>query len=222
MNPYLSIIIATFNSQKTIGNTLESIANQTYKNYEIIIVDNNSTDNTLSICNFYKNVFFNFKIISEKDDGIYDAINKGIINSSGQWIYNIGSDDSLFSFTVLEDVYKCLTLTTKRFVYGSIKVLDRTNFFKRNEIYCGELTTNRLKYQGISQQSTFYRRDIFNDLGLFNTRYKIWADWDFALKAFKNNEQSYIPFIIANFSIGGISTREKDLNFIEDKVTAKY
>jgi glycosyltransferase involved in cell wall biosynthesis len=222
MNPYLTIIIATFNSEKTLGNALESIANQTYKDYEVIIIDNNSTDNTLGICNFYKKVFNNFKIISESDQGIYDAINKGIINSSGRWIYNLGSDDSLFSLTILDDVTKILKLTTKRFVYGSIKVLDRTEFFKKNEIYCGEITLTRLKSHGISQQATFYKKDIFSDLGLFNTRYKIWADWEFALKAFKNNEQIYISFVIANFSIGGISTREKDLNFIEDKVTAKY
>lgn len=220
MKPFFSIIVATFNSASTIRNLLDTLVKQTNKDFELVIVDNLSSDDTLPIVKSYN--IENIKIISEQDKGIYDAINKGIKASCGRWIYNIGSDDSFCNKDVLSTAKEYLTITTKDFVYGSVKFKGSGVGFTDGMIYDGKFYISKLLTRGISQQATFYRRELFEKIGYFNIRYKVAGDYEFALRAFEAKEDYYIPLTIANFSYGGTSTQNKDLLFIKDKVVDKY
>ena len=97
----ISIIIPTFNSSQTIQNNLDSIKKQTYLNYEIVVIDNNSTDDTITLIK--KNNFKNIKTIIEKDSGIYDAVNKGILNSTGDLVSILHSDDIYNAFSFIDN-----------------------------------------------------------------------------------------------------------------------
>src|ERR1700722_16529958 len=104
MSNLLSIIIPTYNSQNTILTALQSIVKQSFDDFEIIIVDGLSNDDTVTIVKNFQDD--RIKIISELDNGIYDAMNKGIDRAKGDWLYFLGSDDRLYNDTVLEDVNK--------------------------------------------------------------------------------------------------------------------
>jgi len=99
MNPFFSIIIPTYNSSATISVALNSIIKQSYQNFEVIIVDGLSNDNTISIISQFQDD--RIKIFSEKDKGVYDAMNKGINYANGKWIYFMGSDDYFYDNTIL-------------------------------------------------------------------------------------------------------------------------
>ena len=101
---FFSIIIATYNSEKTIKDCLNSIKKQSFKNYELVVIDNLSSDKTIKIVRNFK--FNKVKIIIEKDNGIYDALNKGIKNSSGKVISILHSDDLYYNQNVLKTVYE--------------------------------------------------------------------------------------------------------------------
>ena len=102
MNYLITIIIPTYNCEKTIGDALDSILGQSIKEVEVLIVDGLSTDRTLEIVAQYQTKHANIVLHSEKDEGIYDAMNKGIGLAKGDWLYFMGSDDTLFENTTLE------------------------------------------------------------------------------------------------------------------------
>ena len=118
--PLISIIIPTFNSEVTLDIALESIINQTYDNLEILILDGLSTDKTIEISKEYQNKFSELRIFSEKDKGIYDAMNKGINYAKGEWLYFMGSDDSLFESTTLEQFTGLIGIEDIDVVYGNV------------------------------------------------------------------------------------------------------
>ena len=118
-----SIITPTFNSEKTISKNINSIISQSFKDWEQIIIDNSSTDNTIDLVKKFKNT--NIKIISEKDDGIYNAINKGILNSKGEIISILHSDDYFHSDDVLNcinDIYQNRNIDN---VYGDLLYVNK-------------------------------------------------------------------------------------------------
>ena len=115
----ISIIIPTFNSSQTIQNNLDSIKKQTYLNYEIVVIDNNSTDDTITLIK--KNNFKNIKTIIEKDSGIYDAVNKGILNSTGDLVSILHSDDIYNHNDVLKNVVNAFDQKKNvEIVYGDL------------------------------------------------------------------------------------------------------
>src|SRR2546422_844446 len=101
--PIFSIILPTFNSAAQIATALESILNQTFNDFEILVLDGCSGDNTIEIAKSYKDT--RIRIWSEKDEGIYDAMNKGIEKATGKWLYFLGSDDELYNNAILEKVF---------------------------------------------------------------------------------------------------------------------
>lgn len=196
--PFFSIIIPTFNSGSTLGKCLISIYEQSFDNFEVIIVDGKSTDNTLSIISSFNNNKTN--VISETDLGIYDAMNKGIKLAKGTWIYFLGSDDSLYNDTILTHI-KSITETnaSPRFIYGN--VLTSGNYIKSYEQY----TYSKLVKINICHQAIFYHFSLFKEN--YNLKYKVLADWDFNLKVFRGkNFPLYTNQIIARYSLNGVSS----------------
>lgn len=186
---------------------MDSIIKQNYQRYEILIIDCLSSDNTAHFVSAYARQYSWLKFISEKDRGIYDAMNKGIRMASGEWIYFLGSDDMLFSETVLENV--SLHLRDADVVYGDV-------YSPRfNGRYAGEFDAEKIKGANICHQAIFFHKTVFEKTGLFDLAYKAHADWDHNLKWFlsKDIKKKYIEIIIANYADNGFSSLYGDRRF---------
>ncbi len=201
----ISIIILTFNSERTISNTLKSILIQSNNDNEIISIDGKSFDNTCKvIANSIRTSDFH---LSEKDNGIYDALNKGINKAKGDIIGILHSDDVYASYSILNHVSEIFKNTQCDGVYGDL------NFIKNGKIYrtwfSKKFSPNLLKNGWMPPHPTlFLKKDVFEKHGLYDTNFKIAADYDFILRIFKDESLKfeYLPITITNMSIGGIST----------------
>jgi glycosyltransferase involved in cell wall biosynthesis len=196
-----SIIMATYNCGEKIENTLQSISSQNKELFELIVVDGASTDNTLECLKKYES---SLTLISEKDDGIYDAFNKGIDIATGKYIYFIGAGDCLRP-GVLEQVKEFLPAETPTLVYGNCYFVKRKGFDGR------KFSSFDFTWTNICHQGEFYHRSIFDIIGKYDLRYKIFADWMLNLKCFLHRgiNERYVPLHIADYQEGGVSC---DLN----------
>lgn len=214
--PQISIIIPCFNSERTICACLDSVIGQSYRNIEIIVVDGLSSDSTTNILREYESLCHNLKWISEKDAGIYDAINKGIRKSKGNWIYILGSDDRLYNNTTLEKVHALISETAEGVVYGNVKVKGDAGWAKDGQVHDGEFDLEKLLQGNICQQAVFYHRTVFKQVGYFSLEYPVCADWDFMLHCAAKCPMKHISLIVAEFNGGGASKMVKDEKFYED------
>ncbi|WP_162417426.1 glycosyltransferase family 2 protein [Cyclobacterium roseum] len=206
-----SIVLPTYNSASTLSLALESILDQDYQNYEVLVMDGNSEDNTVQIANDYKDP--RIKIISECDDGIYDAMNKGVALAKGEWLYFLGSDDQLYSNDVLGKVVSACR-SELEVVYGNVY---STRF---NGLYDGLFDVNKILKRNICHQAIFIKRSLFNRIGNFNIHYKSKADWDHNMRWFLSPGIHYlfINEVIANYADGGFSSISTDVPFEKDKM----
>lgn len=212
----VTIIVPTFNAAATLGACLDSIVQQTVLPAELIVMDGLSKDETVTIAQGYAGKFPFIRVVSEKDKGIYDAMNKGIAKAQGEWIYLLGSDDRLAGNEVLEKITPVLAKTKASIVYGSVCVQGDAGWAEDGAIYDGEFPLHKLLQKNICQQAVFYRRTIFDQIGTFNPRYKICADWDFMLHAAAVAPLEYVDQIIADFVGGGASSIRRDPDFEND------
>lgn len=208
-SPFFSIIIPTFNSEATIAKTLESIVTQTCKEYEVLIVDGLSSDTTLHIIASYKEQLPTLHLRSEPDHGIYDAMNKGIAQAKGAWLYFLGSDDHFYDPHVLQHVFNFVDATDLDIVYGD--VFSELHHSR----YAGVFNYETLTRQNICHQALFFKRRIFDITGLFKLKYKTAADWDHNITWFLNSKikHGYVHLIIAFFAKGGHSHLYEDYPF---------
>lgn len=213
MNPLLTIIIPTFNSSKTIRTAIDSITNQSFKNFDVLVIDAVSTDGTVEIISAYQKNNSQIKFISENDKGIYDAMNKGIKMAKGQWLYFLGSDDRLYSNETLSIIFESQAILDEDVVYGNV---IGTVF---NGVYGSEFTQEKFMEDNICHQAIFFRRTIFDTVGFFNLRYKSYADWDHNIKWFLSDKinKRYLDVIIAEYADGGFSAQNFDYDFLRIK-----
>ena len=206
INPLISIIIASYNSAKTINKTLDSIFNQTYRNFELIIIDGGSTDDTIEIIKKFEFLFkHRLKWISEEDSGIYEAWNKAISLSSGSWVSFIGSDD-YYVENALENYISIINLNKNvNFVSSNCLLVDYN--YKKVREYGRKWSDKMLTYCVIAHVGSFHKRDLFNSPPYFDTRYRISADYDFLLKNFKKINATYFPTVTVIVMNSGISGR---------------
>jgi glycosyltransferase involved in cell wall biosynthesis len=211
MSPKISVITVVFNAAKTLDATIDSVVAQTNKNHELIIIDGGSTDGTLEILKNQRaeNLFWT----SEPDEGIYDAMNKGIKKATGEWIIFLGADDKFYDGQVLENVFSKSKYENVDFIYGNVK----SEAYKG--LYDGEFDYEKLLKKNISHQSIFYRKNIFDKIGSYNLKYKTHADWDFNLRCFENKELQikYVDTVIAEFGKGGLSSHY-DIPFLRESL----
>ena len=205
--PLFSIITVCFNSEKTIERTLKSIASQSFKDYEYIVVDGASTDGTLNIIKEYQPMFGNkLRMISEPDHGIYDAMNKGLRMARGKVIGILNSDDCYEEDALLnvKEAYDRRDLSKPLQVfYGMVRVFEETGVF-HSVIF---LSHTHLKNQMIAHPGCFVTRESYEKIGLFSLQYRYAADYDLFLRFFKDSELVFIPVfkILNNFYLGGVS-----------------
>lgn len=194
--PKVSIIIATFNAAKTLSVAMDSVMNQTFQDWECIIVDGVSKDNTIEIVKSYVEQDFRFRYISEPDKGIYDAFNKGWKLAKGEWIYYLGSDDELLPNGLKELLCESNISSNVAIISGGI-IRITTDGLERIKISKG--------FKG-SHQSMLTRRRVIEQLNGFDERFKIIADFDL-ISRIKNNgyEVENKPVLVARFKAGGAS-----------------
>ena len=203
----ISIITINFNNSKGLVQTLDSVAQQTYNNYEHIIIDGASTDGSKSIIEQYKNKNPHVTYwVSEKDEGIYNAMNKGITHAQGQYLLFLNSGDYIEP-NILEQAATSLTGTD--IIYGNLYFISESGH-KYLRIYPESPLSAALLLSPtfcLPHPATFIRRELFKDQ-LYNEQYKIISDWEFWIKSilFKNRSTKHINLNISNFHEGGISS----------------
>ena len=214
----ISIITPTFNSSKTISDTLISIMGQTYQNFEHIIIDGFSTDNTLKICN---EISPNSIIISETDFGIYDAMNKGIKIASGDIIAILNSDDFYFDNNVLDNINQAFTQdNTLDIIYANLLYVSPKNINKISRNWISEpYYQNFFEDTKVPPHPTlFIKKNVFLNVGIFNLNYKLAADYDFMFRLFKlhNFKSLYINKYFIKMRLGGATNKNISNIFIQN------
>ncbi|UAY50692.1 glycosyltransferase family 2 protein [Ferruginibacter albus] len=200
----VSIIIPTYNSASTLKQALDSVLNQTYTNYEILIIDGASSDNTISIVKQYQESFNSIRVISEKDNGIYDAMNKGTRLAEGEWLYFLGSDDYLIDENLLKYIFEDTYEQNRdfHFLYGNV-------FWGSTPVvYMGEFNKYMLSRRNICHQAIFYKKTIHTEFDYsYDVNNPALADWKLNIQCFldKRIKVKYLPVIVARFNILGSS-----------------
>lgn len=206
----ISIITATFNSARTLKDTIQSVLRQTNKDFEYLIIDGGSTDETIDIVKSYESEFSGrLKWVSEKDQGIYDAMNKGIKMASGDVVGILNSDDYFTSDDILQtvaDAFKCQEIDA---IYGDIHFIRDGNPQKCIRYYSSRMFRPFwLRFGFMPAHPSFYcKREVFEKAGLYSLDYKIGADYEMMVRLFKKYRimSQYINKDFVTMRTGGAS-----------------
>jgi len=210
----VSVVTVVRNGIKTIEQTILSVINQDYHDFEYIIIDGVSTDGTLEILNKYSDKIS--KIISEPDVGIYDAMNKGIALANGDWVYFLGCDDVLYESSTLSRIFSHYPQDAD-VLYGNVKYLHSTKIFD------GEFDYAKLCTKSPCHQAIFYKKSLFAIYGVFDLRYITTADYVMHVKTFCSGAHwHYIDQIIAVYNETGASFTCKDKDYLSDNFKIRY
>jgi glycosyltransferase involved in cell wall biosynthesis len=198
----ISIITVVYNALPTIGYTIKSVVEQSYPNIEYIIIDGVSTDGTLDVIkNFGSQISI---LVSEKDNGIYDAMNKGLKYATGDWVYFLGADDLLTTPTIIEELVQQFT-NSHGIYYGN-------SYLKQaNKIYCGRINKWSLPLRNISHQAIFYPKSIYS-IKSYKLEYKLFADHIHNIELYGSHSQYffYLPKLICIYNDLGRSAMSID------------
>jgi glycosyltransferase len=207
-----SIITASYNSLPTIKQAWESLCGQSFIDWEWIVVDGASTDGTKEWLSSIKDQRVHWK--SEKDKGIYDALNKGIERASGSIIGFLHSDDYFADQEILAQINQKLVATDSEGIYGDLKYISSESSRVIRYWKSQEFTKSLLRKGWMPPHPTcFIKKDVYTQLGLFDTSFKIAADYDFLLRCFSKEgyKFTYIPLVITHMRIGGASSKWQNL-----------
>ncbi len=204
----ISIITVVWNNKETIKDAIESVLNQTYQNIEYIVIDGASTDGTVEILQSYGNKITKF--ISEKDKGLYDAMNKGILLATGDIVGILNSDDFYIDQFVLENIVREFKEKKVDSVFADLVFVNSENLDKIVRYYDSSyFSPKKFAYGWMPAHPTFFvKRKIYEEYGLFKIDYKIGADFDICARFLYKNKitYSYIKKPIIKMRIGGVST----------------
>jgi len=216
MSKKISIVTVCYNSRKTIRDTIESVFTQKYPYIEYIIVDGGSTDGTLDIINVYKQKIS--KVVSEPDNGIYDAMNKGIGLATGEVIGTLNSDDFYTDEFVLEKILSVFNDKEVDSIFADLVYVHQGKFDRVVRYYSAAgFTPNKFAYGWMPPHPTFFvKREIYGKYGFFKTDYKIAADFELLVRFLARHQISYyyLPEVIVKMRTGGLSTRNIKSNWI--------
>lgn len=205
----ISLITVSFNSEKTIRGTIESVLSQNYENIEYIVIDGGSTDSTLDIINGYKDKIQ--VIVSEPDSGIYDAMNKGVILSSGEVIGVINSDDFYPDNNVITTVVDVFEENiSSELVLGGIDFVKNTDLNKSVRKYSSKYFVPWMMRFGVMppHPASFIRKKAYDRIGQYKLDYKIAADFDLLLRLLNIDKTPYTKLdqVCVRMRLGGVST----------------
>ncbi len=209
-SPLFSIIIPTFNAAPKLAATLDSVVSQG-ADCEVWVMDGASTDETARIIAPYL-ARENLSFYSERDAGVYDAMNRGIERARGRYLYFLGAGDALLP-DALAAMAPHLPDDDGSFVYGDVRLSDGT-------IWGGRMGAQRLRKRNICHQAVFYGREVFERLGSYDLRYPILSDYAFNLRCFADADiaKIYADVTVATFEGGGLSASHYDEMFVADRL----
>lgn len=203
----ISIITVCYNSAATLEKTILSVAAQTYADKEHLIVDGASTDETMSIVRSHSSIAC---VISEPDQGIYDALNKGILLASGDVIGILNADDVYAHDNVLEHVAQAFLAGDLDAVFADITFFNKEQPDKVIRRFSSkDFSPSRIAWGWMpAHPSLFIKRHVYQQVGLFKTNYKIAGDYEFVARAFGSNKlrYKYLPEVFVKMRAGGVST----------------
>jgi glycosyltransferase len=200
----VSVITISFNAKATIGKTLHSVVNQSYKNIEHIIVDGGSKDNTIEICKSFNHIS---KIKSEPDKGVYDAFNKGLKLASGDIVGFLNADDTFYNENSVQEIVNAFEQNETDIVYGNLDYINENGRVIRNWI-SRPYKKGLVKKAWMPAHPTFYcKKEVYNRLGGYNDSFKIGGDFELCLRFLEvNNITSFfLDKKLIKMLIGGIS-----------------
>lgn len=204
----ISIITITYNSAKTLPRTLESVLSQHYAEIEHVLVDGASTDATRAQIEAYAAAHKNVKWVSEPDEGIYPALNKGLKMATGDVIGFLHSDDVYYSPDSIGQIAQAFAETDAQVVYGDLQYMKGekvVRYWRSNAFRAGSL-----RFGWMPPHPTVYcRREVYEQVGMFDEWFRISADYDLLLRMFSAGLRNhYIPSVLVKMETGGISNRE--------------
>ena len=208
----ISVIVATYNSNSTISNTLDSILSQTYSDYEVVVKDGGSTDGTIDTLRYYSNKFEGkLKLLCCKDSGIYDAMNQAISASNGDVIGFLNSDDFFTSCRVLSTIAQKFSSNDKLdAVYADVHYVDSRDLTRVVRYYSSRLfTPEKIRAGYMPAHPTFYaKKSCYEKFGVFDPSYKVAGDFDIISRFIYINgiKTEYIPEDFVTMRTGGVSS----------------
>ena len=205
----ISIITVVRNNASTIKDTIDSVLKQTYSNVEYLVIDGSSTDGTIEIIQGYKKYIKKF--ISEKDKGVYDAMNKGINLATGDVIGLLNGDDVYFDETVLQNVANAFKKNESDCVYGDLYYVERNNldeivrYWKSSKFKKGSFARGWHP----PHPTFFLKKEVYSKYGLYDIEMKVSADFDLMLRLLEkyNITSHYLPTILVRMRTGGMSNK---------------
>lgn len=217
--PLVSIITVVFNGDRYLQQTIDSVKNQTYKNLEYIIIDGGSTDNTHAIIR--ENIDFLSQFICESDDGLYDAMNKGIKLANGELIGIINSDDWYEKTTVELVVHHYLQNPSRKIIHANMNFIYDDGRIRLKKYNPSEW---RFLYYGMTYNhpTTFVHRDVYK-MHVYNIRLRALSDYQFMLTNYLEDKTQffYIDKTFANYRLGGISAQQPRLQALKEGFIAR-
>jgi glycosyltransferase involved in cell wall biosynthesis len=212
----VSIITVSFNSAKTIADTIESVLSQDFPRIEYIIVDGGSKDDTVSIIKQYQDRISHW--ISEKDQGMYDAMNKGIAMATGDVIGILNSDDVYMNTHIVSELIELMQSQRAQVVFADLILVDQDNPQNVLRYYdSGHFHPNKFKYGWMPAHPTvFVKRELYEAVGNFSTSYQIAADYEMLIRilAIQRARYAYLPKPVVRMRSGGASTSGLSRNWI--------
>ena len=200
----VSVITISFNAKSTIEKTLQSVANQSYKSIEHIIIDGGSKDNTLEICNSFSHIS---KIISEPDNGVYDAFNKGLELATGDVVGFLNADDVFFNENSVQEIVNAFSNNDTDIVYGNLDYVNKEGKVIRNWT-SRSYEVGLIKKAWMPAHPTFYcKKEVYDRLGSYNDSFKIGGDFELCLRFLEVNKvpSFYLNKKLIKMLVGGIS-----------------
>lgn len=210
----LTIITINYNNKAGLLKTFESIKNQTWLNFEYIVIDGGSTDGGKELIENNKQINY---WVSEKDSGVYNAMNKGIMAATGDYIIFMNSGDFFYDNNVLEKVEKSFD-TNISILYGNTVYFNDDNY-RREETPPNKLSFGFFYYSGINHQAAFIKRSLFSKHFFYNESYKICSDWEFFIYVICARNESYLHLeeYICYYDFSGISADPKNLHLYHEE-----
>lgn len=219
LSPRISLITVSYNSNKTISDTINSVLSQTYPNIEYIIVDGGSTDGSVEVVRSFGTKISKF--ISEPDKGIYDAINKGIRLATGEIIGILNSDDFFYDKNVIQNIADAFAQGDVDAVYGDVFFVDKNNLSSVKRYYSsGSFKPGKFKFGFMPAHPSFFcRRELFEKFGYYKEDYKIGADFELLLRFMLINKikYKYLDIVTTVMRTGGASNKSFKSNLALNK-----
>jgi glycosyltransferase involved in cell wall biosynthesis len=205
----VSVITACYNSAQTLGETIESVAQQTYRDIEHIVVDGGSTDGTLELISRHRGSIAT--LVNGPDKGIYDALNKGVAASTGDMIAFLHSDDVYAGNDVIESLVGEIGRHSLDVIFGDVAFVRPENLQRVVRLYSSRrFHPSRIGWGWMpAHPALFVSKRIFRRFGAFKTDYKIAADFEFVARIFARPDfqYRYVPKVLVKMRMGGVSTR---------------